>query len=63
MLASSVFVDLEKVKAVTSWERLKSIFEIRNFLGLMGYYSQFTKEFSRLAAPMTRLTRNGVKFE
>ena len=63
MLASGVLVDLEKVKAVTSWERPNSIFEIRNFLGLMGYYSRFIKEFSRLAAPMTRLTRNGVKLE
>ena len=31
---SRVFVDLEKVEAVMSWERPKSVFEIRNFLGL-----------------------------
>ena len=28
----------------------------------MGYYSRFVEDFSRLAAPMTRLTRKGVKF-
>ena len=28
MSASGVSVDLEKVKAVMSWERLKSVFEI-----------------------------------
>ena len=31
-------VDLEKVEAVMSWERPKSVFEIRSFLGLAGYY-------------------------
>ena len=60
---SSVSVDLEKVEAVMSWERPKSVFEIHSFLGLAGYYMRFIKDFSRLAAPMTRLTRNEVKFD
>ena len=34
--ASGVLVDPEKVEAVMSWERPKSVFEIRNFLGLLG---------------------------
>ena len=46
-----------------SWERPKSIFEIRNFLGLAGYYRRFIEDFSRLATPMTRLTWKGLKFE
>ena len=56
MSASSVSVDLEKVETVMSWERPKSIFEIRSFLGLAGYYKPFIEDFSRLAALMTRLT-------
>ena len=40
MLASGVLVDLEKVEAVMSWERSKSIFEIHSFLGLAGYYKR-----------------------
>ena len=43
--------------------RPKSVFEIRNFLGLAGYYKRFIEDFSRLAAPMTRLTRKEVKFD
>ena len=31
-----VLVDPEKVEAVMSWERPKSVFEIRSFLGLLG---------------------------
>ena len=56
-------VDPEKVEAVMSWERPKSVFEIRSFLGLAGYYRRFIEDFSRIAAPMTRLTRKEVKFD
>ena len=41
MSASGVSVDPEKVEAVMSWERPKSVFEIRSFLGLVGYYMRF----------------------
>ena len=61
--ASGVSVDPEKVEAVTSWERLKLVFEIRSFLGLAGYYRRFIEDFSRLTAPMTRLTQKEVKFK
>ena len=61
--ASGALVDPEKVEAVMSWERPKSVFEIRSFLGLAGYYRRFIEDFSWLVASMTRLTRKGVKFE
>ena len=61
--ASGVSVHSEKVEAVMNWERLKSAFKISSFLGLTGYYRRFIENFSRLAAPMTRMTRKGVKFE
>ena len=41
--ASGVSVDPEMVEAVMSWERSKSVFEIRSFLGLAGYYGRFIK--------------------
>ena len=63
MSASGVSVDPEKVEAMMSWERPKSIFEIRSFLGLAGFYMRFIEDFSRLAAPMTRLTLKEVKFD
>ena len=46
MLASGVSVDREKVEAVISWDRLKSVFDIRSFLGLAGYYQRFIEDFS-----------------
>ena len=63
MSASGVLVDPEKVEAVMSWERPKSVFEICSFLGLTGYYWRIIEDFSRLTTPMTRLTGKGVKFE
>ena len=61
--ALGVSVDSDKVEAVMSWEIPKSVFEICSFIGLAGYYRRFIEDFSRLAAPMTRLTQNEVKFE
>ena len=56
-------MDPEKVEAMMSWERPKSVFEIRSFLGLAGYYGRFIEDFSRLATPMIRLTRKEVNFD
>ena len=61
--ALGVSMNPKKVEVVMSWERPKSVFEIRSFLGLVGYYRKFIKDFFRLAAPMTRLTRNEVRCE
>ena len=55
-------MDPSKIEAVISWERPKTVFEIRSFLGLAGYYRRFVRDFSRLAAPLTRLTRKGTPF-
>ena len=61
--ASGVSMDPKKVEAVMSWERPKSVFEIRSFLGLAGYYGRFIEDFSRLATPMSRLTQKEVNFD
>ena len=63
MLASGVSMDLERVEAIMSWERSKSVFDVCTVFGLAGYYRRFIEDLSRLATPMTRLTRKGVKFE
>ena len=55
-------VDTSKIEAVQDWAQPKSVFEIRSFLGLAGYYRRFVKDFSKLASPLTRLTRKGGKF-
>ena len=56
-------MDPKKVEAVMNWERPKSVFEICSFLGLAEYYRRLIEDFSRLVAPMNRLTRIEAKFE
>ena len=51
--ASGVSVGPRKVEAVMSWERPKSIFEIRSFLGLTRYYMRFIEDLSWLTTCQT----------
>ena len=59
---AGISVDPTKVEAVEKWEAPKNPTEIKSFLGLAGYYRQFSEKFSSIASPMTKLTRKGVKF-
>jgi len=49
-----IAVDPSKVDVVMQWELLKSVFEVRSFLGLAGYYQRFIEGFSKLALPLTQ---------
>ncbi|KAI3706879.1 hypothetical protein L6452_24918 [Arctium lappa] len=55
-------VDPAKINAIKEWEVPKSPSEVRSFLGLAGYYRRFIQDFSRIATPLTALTRKSVKF-
>nr|KYP75969.1 Retrovirus-related Pol polyprotein from transposon 17.6 [Cajanus cajan] len=52
-----VSVDPSKVEAVLLWEPLKTVTEIRSFLGLAGYYRRFIEGFSKITMPLTQLTK------
>ncbi|XP_073120033.1 uncharacterized protein [Henckelia pumila] len=60
--AKGIEVDPSKVEAVRNWVDPKNATEIRSFLGLAGYYRSFIQDFSKIALPLTSLTRKGVKF-
>ena len=53
----------KKIEMVVKWKPPRNVTEVRSFLGLAGYYRRFVKGFSMIAAPMTRLLQNNVKYE
>ena len=57
-----IAIDPSKIEVVHEWKFPKSVFEIRSFLGLAGYYRRFIEGFSTLAFPLTKLTRKGQAF-
>nr|GEZ23761.1 putative reverse transcriptase domain-containing protein [Tanacetum cinerariifolium] len=59
----SIHVDLAKIESIKDWASPKSPTEIRQFLGLAGYYRRFIEGFSKVARPMTKLTQKKIKFE
>ena len=56
-------VDPDKVRAVQAWENPKSVRGVRGFIGFANYYREFVPMFSKIAGPLTALTRKDVKFE
>ncbi|XP_062118714.1 uncharacterized mitochondrial protein AtMg00860-like [Humulus lupulus] len=59
---NGVEVDPTKIEAVKYWPKPKSATDVRSFLGLVGYYKRFVEGFSKIATPLTNLTRKQHKF-
>lgn len=51
-----VRTDPDKVKAVSDWPTPENRKQLQCFLGFANFYRRFIKDFSRVAAPLTRLT-------
>nr|GEV11197.1 hypothetical protein [Tanacetum cinerariifolium] len=61
--SQGIHVDPAKTESVKDWASPKSPTEIRQFLGLAGYYQRFIEGFSKITKPITKLTQKKVKFE
>lgn len=55
--------DPTKLKAVQQFPRPKTPKNIKQFLGLAGYYRRFIPNFSKFAKPLTTLLKNDTRFE
>lgn len=57
-----IAVDPSKIQAILKWHAPTNVFEVRSFMGLVGYYQRFVQGFSRISHPITSLQRKGKKF-
>ena len=53
----------DKVAGVLNWPTLKTVRDVRKFLGLANYYRQFVKDFAKIAQPLNNLTRKEEKWK
>ncbi|GJT36648.1 putative reverse transcriptase domain-containing protein [Tanacetum coccineum] len=60
--SQGIHVDPAKIESIKDWASPKTPTEIRQFLGLAGYYRRFIEGFSKIAKPMTKITQKKVKF-
>ncbi|GJX34421.1 putative reverse transcriptase domain-containing protein [Tanacetum coccineum] len=58
-----IHVDPAKIESIKYWASPKTPTEIRQFLGLAGYYRRFIEGFLKVAKPVTKLTQKKVTFE
>ena len=54
--------DPEKLSAVRKWHEPNKVKAVRQFVGFVGYYRRFVKNFAELAEPLVALTRKGAPF-
>ncbi|GJZ17955.1 putative reverse transcriptase domain-containing protein, partial [Tanacetum coccineum] len=58
-----VHIDPAKIEAIKNWATPTTPTEVRQFMGLAGYYRRFIKGFSLISKPLTKLTQKNKKYE
>ena len=55
--------DPRKIVAVKEFPTPTTVKNVKKFLGLSGYYRRFIKDFSKIARPLSNLTKKDYQFE
>jgi hypothetical protein len=61
--ATGIRTDPEKVAAIQQLTTPKTPRQVRRFLGMASWYRRFIPDFSRIAAPLNRLLKKGIRWE
>jgi len=60
---NGVKMDPSKVEGITNWPTPTKVKDVQSFLGLANFYRRSVKDFSKIAAPLHKLTRKDQKWE
>ena len=58
-----ISVDESTTADILRWPVPWNVHEIRQFLGLCGYYRRYVQDYAKHAAPLTELTKNDMSYE
>ncbi|KAF8087610.1 hypothetical protein N665_0575s0005 [Sinapis alba] len=61
--AAGIEVDKAKIEVMTGLLPPSNVKDVRSFLGHVGFYRRFIKDFSKIARPLTALLCKEVKFD
>ena len=56
-------MDPEKIKVIRGWPPPTTVHEVRQFIGLCGFYQQFVEGFQAVAAPLTAMFKADFEWE
>ncbi|KAI7151490.1 hypothetical protein KC349_g9431 [Hortaea werneckii] len=59
---TGIKMDPKKIQSIEEWPTPKTVTEIQAFLGLANYNRKFVEGYSRLAIPLTSLTKKDTEF-
>ena len=61
--AEGLSMEPNKVQQIKEWPTPTSVKQVRQFLGLAGFYRSFIKDFSSIASPLSTLMKINTRFE
>ncbi len=59
-IQKEISVGKDRKEIIRSWPKPKTLTDLRGFIGLFQFFPRFIKQFSKIAAPLTNLTRKGL---
>ena len=62
VFAEGIRQDPKKIETIQKWPTPKNVHEVRSFLCLSGFYGKYVNNISRIALPLTILTRRHTAF-
>jgi hypothetical protein len=60
---TGISMDPEKVKAIEEWKEPTNVKGVQSFSRFMNFYRRFIRDFSKITAPLTKLTRKDTRYE